>query len=113
LKISDSMKRILPILMCLTFLKALPQDFLGLQTSNYAGVAGVYSNPANIAENRLKVDVVLVGINFSAANNYVGVKRSALQGSPANWFHGGSWDSTRQGSADYWKNNFVLANNNS
>jgi outer membrane protein OmpA-like peptidoglycan-associated protein len=107
------MKRILPILMCLTFFKALPQDFLGLQTSNYAGVAGVYSNPANIAENRLKVDVVLLGFNFNAANNYVGVKRSSLHGSPTGWFQGGSWDSTRQGSADYWKNNFVFADNGS
>jgi outer membrane protein OmpA-like peptidoglycan-associated protein len=54
------------------------QDFLGLQTSNYSGVTGVYSNPANIADNRFIVDVTLGGFNFNADNNYAGVKRGAL-----------------------------------
>jgi len=55
------------------------QDYLGLQSSNYAGVSSIYSNPANIADNRMKFDLVLGGINFIAENNYVSVKRSALK----------------------------------
>jgi outer membrane protein OmpA-like peptidoglycan-associated protein len=54
------------------------QDFLGYVTSNYSGITGVYLNPANVVESRMKVDVNLVGLNFAAANNYVGIKRSAF-----------------------------------
>jgi hypothetical protein len=94
----------------------LSQDFFGLQSSNYAGVSGVYSNPANIADNRMKVDVVLGGLNFNFDNNYVGVKRSAIHGgrfaaySPKG-YTGGNWDTVRRESPHYWKNNFVVQNN--
>jgi len=54
------------------------QDFLGFVNSNYAGITGAIINPANIADNRLKVDVNLVGLNFNLANNYIGIKRGAI-----------------------------------
>jgi outer membrane protein OmpA-like peptidoglycan-associated protein len=57
----------------------IAQDFLGLQSSNYAGVTGIYSNPANIADNRFVVDVALIGFHFNFDNNFVGIKRSALK----------------------------------
>lgn len=91
---------------------------MGLQTSNYAGVVGVYSNPANIADNRMKVDFVLVGLNLAVENNYVGVKRAALKYkrygslfSPDSIVFPASWDNTNKNSPDYWKNNFVTVEN--
>lgn len=57
---------------------ARSQDFQALQSSNYAGVNGAISNPANIADNRFKVDVSLIGLDFKVGNNYAGIKRSAL-----------------------------------
>jgi outer membrane protein OmpA-like peptidoglycan-associated protein len=55
------------------------QDFLGYINSNYSGVTGVDLNPANVVNSRYKVDVTVAGISFSAYNNYVGLKRSALK----------------------------------
>ena len=110
------MKRFLPLFILFVSLCAKSQDFLGLQSSNYAGVVGAFSNPANIVDNRLRVDVVLLGFNLGVDNNYVGVKRSALKYTgkltdPQSIKLPSSWDSTRKGSADYWKNNFVTAEN--
>lgn len=90
---------------------AKAQDFQGIQSSNYSGILGVYSNPANIADNRMTFDMTLIGINFTAENNYVGVKRSSLTGGVKNWFQGGTWDSTRRASPYYWKNNFITKDN--
>lgn len=124
------MKKLI-VLLC--FMSAIvnfkAQDFQGLQTSNYAGVLGVYSNPANIADNRLKFDLTLFGINLDVQNNYVGVKRSSIKGAklkdvtrtdangntttskefvlPAS----GNWDSTNRNSPYYWKNNFITKTN--
>ncbi len=107
------MKKLLPFLILITCFNLRAQDFLGLQSSNYAGVVGAFSNPANIVDNRLKVDIVLVGNAFAFDNNYVGVKRSALKnsGSLTSPVFPGSWgqDSIKT-APDYWRNNFVLAN---
>ena len=91
------------------------QDYLGLQSSNYAGVSSIYSNPANIVDNRMKFDLVLGGINFIAENNYVSVKRSALKyegklTDPANIKMPPSWDNYDKNSPDYWRNNFRIVN---
>jgi outer membrane protein OmpA-like peptidoglycan-associated protein len=72
------MKKILLFLSFISGFIATAQDFLGLQSSNYSGVTGVYSNPANIADSRYIVDVSLIGFNFTADNNYAGIKRSSL-----------------------------------
>lgn len=88
-------------------LQLFSQDFLGIQTSNYAGVVGVYSNPANIVDNRMKFDMTLIGLNFTADNNYAAVKRSSIQGNPKTWFQGNSWDTMRRESPYYWRNNIV------
>ena len=92
------------------------QDFLGLQSSNYAGVTGVYSNPANIADNRLMFDLTLVGVNATVDNNYFGVKREALKftGSifnPSSIKYPSSWDTIRKASPYYYKNNYKAINN--
>ncbi|MBA3666029.1 MAG: thrombospondin type 3 repeat-containing protein, partial [Bacteroidetes bacterium] len=109
------MKQLIFLVLFLSSISFKAQDFMGLQTSNYAGVLGVYSNPANIADSRFKTDIVLIGVNFVVDNNYVGVKRSALKHTgkytnPSSLeFH--AFDTTRKGSQYYWKNNFVTANN--
>ncbi len=54
------------------------QDYLGYSSSNYNGITGVQVNPANVVESRMKFDMTLVGINFAAGNNYLGVKRTAF-----------------------------------
>jgi len=101
------MKKLFLAFALLFFMQGQSQDFQGLQTSNYAGVIGVYSNPANIADNRMTFDMTLFGLNFIADNNYVGIKRSSLTGGVRNWGQGGNWDTTRRESPDYWKNNFI------
>ena len=91
------------------FLGLRSQDFQAFQTSNYAGVLGVYSNPASIADNRLTFDLNVFALNFVADNNYVGVKRSALKrGKDADGktvFT--EWSNTDKNSPGYYKNNFI------
>ncbi|MCC6371367.1 MAG: OmpA family protein [Bacteroidia bacterium] len=105
------------LLIALLFVNIIKsQDFLGLQSSNYAGVLGAYSNPANLADNRLKVDVALVGLNFAVNNNYVGIKRSALThtGSifnPSSLKFSDSWSDMDYKSPTYFKNNLKTTNN--
>jgi outer membrane protein OmpA-like peptidoglycan-associated protein len=55
------------------------QDYLGFVNSNYSGITGALINPANIVDNRLITDINLLGVNFNAANNYIGMRRSALE----------------------------------
>ncbi len=122
------MKKSLLALFSLMCLQIKSQDFLGLQSSNYAGVLGAYSNPANIVDSRYVVDVALLGLHLSADNNYIGIKRSAAKykiqyntGADANNkaksglsinFTDSSWKNTSDPSSPtYFKNNFKLINN--
>lgn len=110
------MKNLGTLFVILFFFTAKGQDFLGLQTSNYAGVLGAYSNPANIVDNRMKVDIALIGLNLNVDNNYVGIKNSALK-------HTGSYfkpktlvfpafnNTSNPNAPDYYKNNLKLINN--
>lgn len=45
------------------------QDLPGFRTSNYSGVTGIFSNPANAAQNNYKWDVNLFGIGVGVGNN--------------------------------------------
>lgn len=54
------------------------QDLAGYRTGNYNGVNGVFSNPANIANNRYRWDVNLLGINASVGNNQAQFKLGDL-----------------------------------
>lgn len=105
------MKKNILILIALLFTKAQAQDFLGLQSSNYAGVVGAYTNPANIVDSRFKTDIVLGGLNFTFDNNYFGVKRKSLNFSGGNIFSDPSWNNNDPNSPDYWKNNYQVTNN--
>jgi len=50
------------------------QSYIGFLTDNYSGVNNVISNPANIVDSRLKVDVNLAGASVLLGNDYLGVK---------------------------------------
>lgn len=64
-------------LLCAYFAKS--QDFTGFNQSNYAGVTGVYQQPASIVDSRMVFDMNLIGLNIGAYNNYIGVKREAFK----------------------------------
>lgn len=88
---------------CLT---GFSQDFQGLQTSNYAGVISVYSNPANIADSRMTFDMTLFGLHVDAQNNYVGVKRNSLKYQRTDTgIVFPAWQETDKNSPNYYKNN--------
>lgn len=51
------------------------QDFLPFVNDNYAGITGVYLNPASIANSRYLVDVTLLGGSFNRYNDFLSVDR--------------------------------------
>ena len=71
-------KAFLTVLIAGSVLTTKSQDYLGYSSSNFNGITGVQVNPANVVESRMKFDMTLVGLNFSAGNNYIGVKRMAF-----------------------------------
>lgn len=48
------------------------QSFFGLNTSNYAGINGVDLQPASLADNRYKLDILLLGTTLEFNNSYIG-----------------------------------------
>src|SRR5205085_12199550 len=73
------MKKLLSLLLLLNICCLKAQDYLGFVNSNYSGITGAIINPANLADNRLKFDLCIVGLNLNAANNYIGIKRGAFK----------------------------------
>ena len=49
------------------------QSYEGLLTDNFNGVHGIISNPANIADSRLRLDINLLGVSTYFGNNYLGI----------------------------------------
>ncbi len=50
---------------------AKSQNQLGISNSNFAGLNGIWLNPASIADHRLKWDANILGINANVDNNFV------------------------------------------
>ncbi len=73
------MKKALLSFILFTTYTVKSQDFVGFNQSNYAGVSGVYLQPASIVDGRMKFDMNLVGVNVAAYNNYIGVRREAFK----------------------------------
>ena len=48
------------------------QSYIGFLEDNYNGVHGIISNPANIADSNLKMDVNIFGVSALYANDYIG-----------------------------------------
>lgn len=57
---------------------SIAQDMLGFMNSNYAGVTGLYLQPASIVDSRYRTDISLVGFSVNAYNNYIGMDPAAL-----------------------------------
>jgi len=57
---------------------AYAQENIGMSTGNYGGITTVWFNPASIADNRLKFDINVIGVNSYFDNNYLLVKRDAF-----------------------------------
>ena len=57
------------------------QQFTGIDNGNYSGVLGLDFNPANIADNRMKVDL-FVGAGITGFNNYLFMNTSTM---PSGW----------------------------
>lgn len=55
------------------------QDFNGFNQSNYAGVSGVYQQPASIVDSRMKFDMNLIGLNLGFYNTYFRLKGGAFR----------------------------------
>ena len=64
------------ILFCTNTVQA--QYNTGMATGNYAGIAGIWMNPANAVDSRYKFDINIIGINSYYNNNYLLVKNGAL-----------------------------------
>ena len=108
----------LSVLICLSSGLSNAQDFLGLHNNNYSGVVSVFSNPANIADSRMQFDLILGGVNTSVQNNYVGMKRSALEFSGSIFnpktirFPFQDINADKNDTNNYYKNNLVIASGN-
>ena len=51
------------------------QYYLGFHSSNWAGIASVHMQPADIVDSRMKFDAILIGWDFQLANSYIGLDR--------------------------------------
>ncbi len=67
------MKHMRILLLMITFISCLPQakaqNYLGVHSSNYAGVMGTDLQPASFVDSRFIVDVNLASFNFNLYNN--------------------------------------------
>jgi len=58
---------------------AKSQDWLGYNTSNYSGINNIFIQPASIADSRMKYDVNILALNFTVANNFLGLDPAILR----------------------------------
>lgn len=68
-------------LLFLFFAESFSQDYFSYGNSNFGGLNQVFANPASIADNRLKLDVIVSGIDLNFNNSWLGIKREALKNS--------------------------------
>jgi hypothetical protein len=71
-------KMILSLLLLCFFSCAFTQDFAGFRSGNYTGVQGVFFNPANIADNRYRLDINLFSLSTYVGNNQASFKLSTV-----------------------------------
>lgn len=65
-------KLVIGLLLISTINVIQSQSYIGFLEDNYTGVHGVISNPANIADSRLKMDINLIGVSALYGNDYIG-----------------------------------------
>ncbi|HKL89992.1 MAG TPA: DUF5723 family protein [Allomuricauda sp.] len=66
-------KLVVSLLLISTINVIQSQSYVGFLEDNYNGVHGIISNPANIADSRLKMDINLVGVSALYGNDYIGL----------------------------------------
>ena len=77
--LSATYKNLVPALAFLLISNAaFTQNNTGMATGNYAGISGIWMNPANIVDSRYKFDINVIGVNSYYNNNYLLVKNAAL-----------------------------------
>jgi hypothetical protein len=59
---------------------ARAQDYLGFSHSNYAGIHGVYSNPASFADSRYSLDLNILGVNLDFQNDFLELRNKGFLG---------------------------------
>lgn len=93
----------------LSFLRVLglSQDYFSYGGGNFSGLNQVIANPAAAADNRLKLDVILLGLDAGFNNSWFAVRREALR------YNGGfpaTWKNTTPNVPDNFYKNFVFLN---
>ncbi len=66
------------LILILIATQARSQDFLGINTGNFAGVTGLSLQPASIVDSRYKFDINLFSTGINYSNNYLLVNREAI-----------------------------------
>lgn len=67
------MKQLILVLILISYTSIKAQSYTGYATDNYSGVHAVTTNPANIADARVKIDINLFSFSTVVANDYVGL----------------------------------------
>lgn len=73
-----SLKELFTILVVCVSYMSFAQNNLGHHTDNYSGVYSLNYNPAEIVDSRFNFHMNIIGAGFTASNNFIGIKRSAL-----------------------------------
>ena len=71
--------KLLIVLFLLASGLARAQNYVGYQSSNYAGINSINTNPANIVDSRYAFDINLLGFDFRLSNNYLGLSTDLLK----------------------------------
>jgi outer membrane protein OmpA-like peptidoglycan-associated protein len=83
------MKRILfSILLAISPLLLKAQSYLGVSTSNYAGIMGVQLQPASFVDGRFVFDLNIAGMNFNTYQNFAYFDAKGMRAAQEN---GGYW----------------------
>jgi len=83
------MKRILfSILLAISPLLLKAQSYLGVSTSNYAGIMGVQLQPASFVDGRFVFDLNIAGMNFNTYQNFAYFDAKGMRAAQGN---GGYW----------------------
>ena len=72
------MKQLLISLLIFSSIGAFSQEFLGISQSRYAGIQGVYANPAFSTLNMMKREIGGGGYEFAFSNNFMGINGTLL-----------------------------------
>jgi len=73
-----SFKPVIFIGLLALYLRSFSQDYFSYGSSNFGGLTQVILNPASAADNRLKTDVILLGLDVNVNNSWFAIKREAL-----------------------------------